>query len=100
MWEGIKKSTKTSLIKDSKRGTTLSACCDSSNMCARNTWYTNPNKVNEVIETCIVDLLKGSFFDKLTRFRNSANHLECMCIPFFFFNCPAKLKIPWEFLGF
>ena len=48
MWEGIKKSTKTSLIKDCKRGTTLSACCDSSNMCARNTWYTNPNKVNKL----------------------------------------------------
>ena len=100
MWKGKKKSTKTSLIKDSKRGTNLSACCDSSNMCARNIWYTNPNKVNEVIATCIVDLLKGTFFYKLTRFRNSAYHLECMCIPFFFFYCPAKLKVPWEFLGF
>ena len=57
-----------SKIASGEQHLTLSACCYSSNMCARNIWYTNPNKVNGVIATRIVDLLKGSFFDKLTRF--------------------------------
>lgn len=71
-----------SLIKDSKWETTLSACCDFWNVCARNIWYTNPIKLMELSQPALWISRMGSSSTSLPDLETQLTHLECV---WFFF---------------